>query len=480
VISENIKNIRFWPIMIAIFVGTFVCVLASTTINIALPILGNEFKTELSTVQWTLTGFLLATGTLAPTVGYLGEKISYKKLFLYSLIGFTLASGLCAISWDIHSLIVFRIIQGAFCGLIIPVTMAIVYQIIPKEKQAFAISLWGLAASLAPAFGPTISGWLLQSFAWQWLFIMNIPVGLIAIFLVAKYIPYYRLNVPKSFDLLGFITVIIGSASLLLAFGQGHSWGWGSSKIVGLFIIGCISLMLFIVRELSTKTPLLNIRVFRNGRYTLSLIITNILTISLYAGTLLAPVFLQKVQGVTAMNTGLLLLPSSFVMALVMPLAGKLYGRVGPRWLMSVGVIFLALGTLTLSWFSIDVSHTYIVIMMTIRNIGVALIMIPASNAAMELIPRELSGHAASIMNWTRNVMGSFAIAIFTSLLATRSLSHGTELMSVGDTNKIHIGQMAFTMSINDVFFITAIISILALPLALFIGKVKKSEPIKA
>jgi predicted MFS family arabinose efflux permease len=223
---------------------------------------------------------------------------------------------------------------------------------------------------------------------------------------------------------------------LLLAFGQGHSWGWGSSKIVGLFIIGGIPLMLFIVRELSTKTPLLNIRVFRNGRYTLSLIITNILTISLYAGTLLAPVFLQKVQGVTAMDTGLLLLPSSFVMALVMPLAGKLYGRVGPRWLMSVGVIFLALGTLSLSWFSSDVSHTYIVFMMTLRNIGVALIMIPAS--------------------------------------------YGTELMSVGDTNKIHIGQMAFTMSINDVFFITTIISILAFPVALFIGKVKKSEPIKA
>lgn len=308
-ISENNKNISFWPIMIAIFVGTFVCVLASTTINIALPILGNEFKAELSTVQWTLTGFLLATGTLAPTVGYLGEKISYKKLFLYSLIGFTVASGLCAIAWDINSLIVFRIVQGAFCGLIIPVTMTIVYQVIPKEKQAFAISLWGLAASLAPAFGPTISGWLLQSFAWEWLFIINIPVGIIAIFLVAKYIPYYRLSVPKSFDLLGFITVIIGSASLLLAFGQGHSWGWGSNKVISLFIVGSISLILFIIRELTTKTPLLNLRVFRNGCYTLSLIITNILTISLYAGTLLAPVFLQKVQGVTAIDTGLLLLP---------------------------------------------------------------------------------------------------------------------------------------------------------------------------
>ncbi|MCM3629112.1 DHA2 family efflux MFS transporter permease subunit [Paenibacillus glycanilyticus] len=474
--SSTDKNIRFWPIMIAIFVGTFVCVLASTTINIALPILGDEFNAELGTVQWTLTGFLLATGTLAPTVGYLGEKISYKYLFLYSLIGFTVFSALCAMAGNIHSLIAFRIMQGASCGLIIPATMAIIFQIIPKEKQAFAISLWGLSASLAPAFGPTISGWLLQSFAWQWLFIMNIPVGIIAIFLVMKFIPYYRLSVPKRFDFLGFITVIIGSASLLLAFGQGHSWGWESIKVVGLFIVGIISLILFIVRELTTKTPLLNIRVFSNGRYTLSLIITNILTISLYAGTLLAPVFLQKVQGITAMETGLLLLPSSFVMALVMPIAGKLYSRVGPRLLMSVGVVFLALGTLMLSLISIDISHMYIVLMMTIRNIGVALIMIPASNAAMELIPKELSGHASSIMNWTRNVMGSFAIAIFTSLLATRTLSYGTELAKEGYTNKFHISQIAFTMSINDVFFITAIISIIALPLALMVTKAKKPD----
>lgn len=133
-----------------------------------------------------------------------------QKLFLYSLFGFTLASVLCAIAWDIDSLIVFRILQGAFCGLIIPVTMAIVYHIIPKEKQAFAISLWGLAASLAPAFGPTISGWLLQSFAWQWLFIMNIPIGIIAIFLVAKYIPYYRLNVPKVLIFLGYFLSLLG------------------------------------------------------------------------------------------------------------------------------------------------------------------------------------------------------------------------------------------------------------------------------
>ncbi|RKP53042.1 DHA2 family efflux MFS transporter permease subunit [Cohnella endophytica] len=485
--SSN-QQVRFLPIMVAIFIGSFLCILASSTINIALEILKNHFETTLDTVTWTLTGFMLAMGTTAPIVGYLGEKISYKRLYLYSLIGFTLSSVLCAAAWDEYSLIAFRVLQGAFSGLIIPATMSIIYQIIPREKQAMAIALWGLASMMAPAFGPTLSGWLLQNYDWQWLFLMNVPVGIIGIWCVAKYIPYYRLNVPKSFDLLGFLTVILSSSSLLLALGQGHKWGWDSAKTLTLLVGGAIMLVLFIWRELTAQTPLLNLRVFRNGRYTLNLLIANILTISLYSGTFLTPVFLQRIQKVSAMDTGLILLPASLAMALVMPIVGKLYSVVGPRLLMAVGIVLLTVGTLTLSWLSIDVSHTYILLWMVVRNLGIALVMMPSSNAGMETVPRELSGHASSIMNWTRNVFGSFAIAIFTTLLATRSVHHGTALATGGDTDQVHISMMSFTMSVNDVYLIATFIAIAALPLALFVRKVKheptvpltKSEKVSA
>ncbi|RIE03153.1 DHA2 family efflux MFS transporter permease subunit [Cohnella faecalis] len=460
--------------MVAIFVGSFLVVLASATINIALPILVEHFDSSLGTVQWTLTGFMLAMGTTAPIVGYLGERFSYKRLFLYSLIGFTLASALCAAAWDIHSLIAFRVLQGAFSGLILPATMSVIYQVIPKEKQAMAVALWGLAAMLAPAFGPTLSGWLLQNFAWEWLFLMNIPIGIVAVLLVARYIPYYRLSIPKSFDAIGFITVIVSSSSLLLALGQGHNWGWDSAKVIGLLALGVLSLIAFIFRELTAKSPLLNLRVFRNGRYTISLVITNILTISLYSGTFLTPVFLQNIQHVSAMDTGLILLPASLVMALVMPIVGKLYGVIGPRWLMSAGIVLLAVGTLTLSWLSIDVPHSYIVWWMTVRNLGIALVMMPSSNAAMERIPAELSGHASSVLNWTRNVFGSFAIAVFTTMLASYSTSHATDMAMAGDTDKVHIASMAFTMSVNDVYVVATIVAVVALPLALLIGKAKK------
>ncbi|OMF20422.1 MFS transporter [Paenibacillus sp. FSL H8-0548] len=469
------QKVRFWPIMFAIFIGSFLCVLASATINLALEILTEHFETTLSSVQWTLTGFMLAMGTTAPIAGYLGERFSYRRLYLFSLIGFTLASVLCATAWNEGSLIVFRVLQGAFSGLIIPATMSIIYQIIPRERQAMAVAFWGLSAMLAPAFGPTISGWILEHMNWQWLFLMNIPIGLIAIGFVYAYIPYYRMNIPKSFDTIGFLTVIISSSSLLLALGQGGKWGWGSWEIISLFALGAVSLLIFIRQELTTETPLLNIRVFKNKRFTLNAVISNIITISLYSGTLLTPIFLQRIQNVSAMETGMILLPASLAMALLMPVVGKLYGILGPRWLMSAGIVLLTVGTLALSWLSLDVSHTYIIWWMIVRNIGIALVVMPSSNAAMEQIPAELSGHASAITNWTRNVFGSFAIAIFTTMLASRSLTHATNFMVAGDQDKLHIEMMSFTMSINDVYVVATLVAVVALPLSLFIGKVKQA-----
>ncbi|QHW34861.1 DHA2 family efflux MFS transporter permease subunit [Paenibacillus rhizovicinus] len=462
--------------MIAIFVGSFVCVLASSTINVALPVLQKHFDTTLGSIQWTLTGFMLAMGTIAPIVGYLGERFSYKRLFLVSLIGFTLSSALCAAAWDEYSLIAFRILQGIFSGLILPTTMAIIYQVVPRERQPMAIALWALSSMLAPAFGPTFAGWLLQEFDWQWLFLINIPVGIIGAVLVAAFIPYYRLSVPKNFDGLGFVTVIVGSSSLLLALGEGQKWGWSSAKIISLLVLGIVAIFAFVWRELTAKSPLLNLRVFANGRYTLNTIIVIILTISLYSGTFLTPVFLQQIQQVSTMDTGLILLPASLVMALIMPIIGKLYSSIGPRVLMCIGIVLLAVGTFMLSSLSIDVSHSYIVWWMLVRNLGISFVMMPASNASMETVPRDLSGHASSISNWTRNVFGSFAIAIFTAMLSSRGAHHGKALALAGDTDANHIQMQAFTMSVNDVYLLATFVVAVALPLALFVNTVKRSK----
>jgi EmrB/QacA subfamily drug resistance transporter len=467
----DVKNIRFWPVMIAIFFGSFLTILSISMINIALPVLMEDFHTSLNTIQWTLTGFMLSLGTVAPLSGYLGDKFGYKKVYLVAIIGFTIFSLLCGLAWSALSLIIFRIIQGIFSGLVLPATMTIIFQVVPKPKQAYAVSLWALSAMLAPAFGPTISGWLIQYFSWNWLFLCNVPIGILAIVLIIFMIPDYRISVAKSLDVPGLITVVLSSLSLLVALSEGHAWGWTSWRVVGLILFGLLNLALFIWRELQAAEPLLNLRVLKNTRYTITLVTTTIVTISLYSGTFLTPLFLQNVQHVTPLDTGLILLPASLAMAISMPIIGKLYTRLGPRMMSIPGILLIALGTLAVSWLSTSTPHAYIIFWMAVRNLGIAMTTMPTSNAGMEEISPMHSGHASAISNWVRNVFGSFAIALFSSMLATYVPSHAAELAKQGVGSKQTIQLLSFTMSVNDVYLVATIISLIALPFTFLVGK---------
>ncbi|MCZ8519218.1 MULTISPECIES: MDR family MFS transporter [Paenibacillus] len=465
------KSIAFWPVMIGIFFGSFLAILGVSTINVAIPVLMEDFDTGLDMVQWTLTGFMLATGIIAPITGYLGDRFSTKRLYVLALVGFTLMSGLCAAAWNIESLIAFRILQGVFSGMVMPTTMTIIYQVIPKDRQPFAISMWSLSAMLAPALGPTIAGWLIQLFDWHSLFLMNLPFGLIAVYVAMRNIPYYRMAQPKTFDLSGFVTVVLSSASLLVAFSNAHAWGWTSWQTLSLIGIGLLSLVLFVRRENRVAEPLLNLKVLQYPRFTYTLILSCIITVSLYSGTYLTPVFLQNIQHVSALDTGLILLPASLAMAIFMPITGKLYTKIGPMPLVITGILLMAVGTLAMAHLSVGVSHTYIILWMTVRNIGIALSTMPASNAGMEVIPRELSGHASSVNNWIRQGLGSFSIGLFTSMLASRVNVHSADLAQSGAVAQTAIGPEAFTMSVNDVYWVATIVVLIGLPFTLILRR---------
>ncbi|SDW96774.1 DHA2 family efflux MFS transporter permease subunit [Paenibacillus sp. CF384] len=475
---SSVPNVRFWPIMIAIFFGAFLSILGISTINVALSIFMQDFDASLSTVQWTLTGFMLSLGTVAPLTGYLGNRFGYKNLYLYAMVGFVVFSILCGFSWGIGSLITFRIIQGIFTGLVLPATMTIIFQVIPKERQPFAVSIWGLSAMLAPAFGPTISGWLIQQFSWRWLFFINVPIGIIAIVFIVAMIPNYRIGKATSLDKLGLATVVLSSVSLLIALSQGRQWGWDSGKTVGLFVLGAVMLVLFIWRELRTTNPLLDLRVFGNYRFSITLLANTIITISLYSGTLLVPLFLQNVQQISPMDTGLILLPSSLIMALTMPLAGKIYPRFGAKWLTIGGLVLIVIGSYEMTHMHNDTSHLYIIFWMAVRNLGVSFAAAATSTAGMEEIQPQMVGHASSVTNWIRNVGGSFAIALFTSLLASHTITHVTELTTAGTESANLIPLFGFTMSVNDVFMVATYIAVAALPFTFLIRKqARRTQP---
>ncbi|MBN1037673.1 MFS transporter [Clostridium botulinum] len=464
------KEIPFWSVMFAIFLGVFLGTFNMSAINIALPTFIQSFNSSLDSVKWILTGFMLATGAACPLAGYLGEKFSCKKLYLFALIGFTLSSILCSLSVNIFMLVTFRVIQGIFSGLIIPTTMTIIYQVISKEKHAFAVSLWSMASMLAPALGPTLSGWIVQYYSWKVIFMVNVPIGIIAIILVICFIPQYNLSKANSFDFIGFTAVIILSLSILIAFSEGTVWGWASIKTISLIIIGIISLAIFVHRELKIRYPALNIRVFKFRKYTISIIAISIVTMALYAGTLLTPLYLQNSQHLSTLDTGLILLPPSLTMALMMPIVGTLYNRIDPRILIMIGICFMALGSWKMSDLRYDTSHSYIVFWMTIRYIGISFSTMPITNSGMSIIPKALSGHASSINNWLRQVFSSLAIGIFSSLLVIRTEYH-TKMLDNSSSAYSLVKEKAFTMGINDIYFISTIIVLIGLPLSFMLKK---------
>ncbi|MEJ8544744.1 DHA2 family efflux MFS transporter permease subunit [Brevibacillus borstelensis] len=472
--QQTQKPMKFMPIIVAIFMGNFLSLLNSNTINIALPVLQKEFASDLSVVQWTLTGFMLALGTFAPTSGYFGERFSYKRLYIFALLGMTVASVLCALSWNAPMLIAFRIVQGAFCGIIVPASMTMIFQIIPRHQQSAAMSIWIAASIVAPAIGPTYAGWLIQHGSWKWLFWTNVPLGLLAIVVAFFFIPYYRLKVPKGFDLWGLLTVIAASSLLLITLSQGSSWGWSSASTLLCLGGGLLALALFLWREMSIESPLLQLKVFLNRRFTSTVILLCIVMINFFSGMLLVPVFLQDVQGHSPLDTGMILLPSTLAMAIMSLVVGRLYKVVGPMPLLLVGVLLMAAGNLPLAWLQIDSSSAYTLLWMTVRSLGLALVLMPATTAGMEEISREYTGHASSIQNWLRNVFVSFGVALFTTLLASRTADHAARLTD-GDGGP-HLAQLSTTMGINDLNILSTLIVVLALPFVFAIRSKRKKE----
>lgn len=458
--SSEQRSGPFWSVVIAIFFGNFMAVLSTTTVNVALPVFMTHFHAELNTVQWMMSGFMLATGVIAPIIGFMGDKLSYKRLYVFALLGFTFTSALCAFAWSMQSLIVFRIIQGLCSGIIMPTTMTIIYQVIQKEKQALAIGLWSVSAMLAPAFGPTLGGWLTEYFGWPYLFMMNVPIGIAAVVFAIKYIPYYRMSAGKKLDVIGFIAVIIGTSSLLIAFSEGHNWGWESWKTIGLIGFSVIVVLYFIIRTLSVSNPLLNLRVFKIPHFTYSLVVNCIITISLYTATFLVPIYMQKIQNSTTLHTGLIMLPGSLAMALFSFLVGKMYNKVGPFRLIITGTIVMALSTWMLSKSSLATGLMFITVWLTIRYVGIALSNMPVTNAGMSAVPAMFTGHASAVTNWIRQGTAALSVSIFSSILTTRTAAH---IREIGATTS-NAPNIALSKSIQELFMIGTVLVLAAIP----------------
>ncbi len=497
-----------WTGLLVLVLGAFMSILDGSIINVALPRLMAIFGVTPDEIQWVMTAYLLTSGVVVPVTGYLGDRFGYKRVYIYSLAAFTVGSALCGAAWSNNSLIVFRVIQALGGGMLIPLSMSIIFRMVPREKIGMAMGVWGIAATMAPAVGPTLGGYLVDYYNWQLIFTINIPVGVIAVILSYIFIDETPLLKGLKFDIIGSALSCAGLFLLLLALSQGQDEGWTSQYIVTLFVLAGFLLLVFCLWELYVPHPMLDIRLFTNGVFAASTVAMSMTTIAMFAAIFLVPLYCQSLQGLTPMQTGLLMMPMALATGFMMPISGKLFDKVGALPLGLVGMAVAVAFTYKLSFITLETSFFELQLILVLRAVGLGLCMMPISTAGMNTIPPVLVGRASAINNLFRQISASLGIAYMTYIMLDRQARHsawlsdgiswtspaavetyqrlntvasssfgpGTgDVLALGYMNML-VQKEAMVQGIGDALLISALIGLLTIPLMFPLRKKRVEE----
>ncbi|MDU1528548.1 MAG: DHA2 family efflux MFS transporter permease subunit [Staphylococcus warneri] len=495
------KGITRGKILAAMLFGMFIAILNQTLLNVALPKINTEFNISASTGQWLMTGFMLVNGILIPISAFLFNKYSYRKLFIIGLVLFTIGSLICAISMNFPVMMSGRILQAIGAGILMPLGSNVIVTIFHPEKRGVAMGTMGIAMILAPAIGPTLSGYIVQNYDWNLMFYGMFFIGLVAIAVGFFWFRLYQRTTNPKADVPGIIYSTIGFGALLYGFSEAGNKGWGSTEIVSMFIIGIIFIALFVIRELRMKAPMLNLEVLKYPTYTLTTVINMIVMMSLYGGMILLPIYLQNLRGFSALDSGLLMLPGALVMGALGPIAGKLLDTIGIKPLAIFGIGVMTYATWELTKLNMDTPYLSIMGIYVLRSFGMAFIMMPIMTAGMNALPARLISHGNAFVNTMRQLAGSIGTAILVTVMTTQTTNHvaafGEELDKTNPMVQDHmrelaqqfggeqgamkvllqyVNKLASVEGINDAFIIATIISLVALILSFFLQSKKKAD----
>ncbi|MDM5156740.1 DHA2 family efflux MFS transporter permease subunit [Bacillus sp. DX1.1] len=419
-----LPNVNVKAVITVLILGMFVSILNQTIINVALPPLMNEFNVSTSTAQWLITGFMLVNGILVPISAFLVSRFTYRKLFVAAMLFFTVGSIVCAVSGNFTMMMTGRVIQAVGAGILMPVGMNIFMTLFPPHKRGAAMGLLGVAMILAPAIGPTVTGWVIENYNWNLMFYAMFAIGLIITLLALKFFTLVQPVTKTKLDMFGVISSSIGLGSLLYGFSEAGNNSWSSAEVVISLIIGVIGLALFIWREMTTDNKMLDLHVFKYPTFTFTLLINAIVTMALFGGMLLLPVYLQNIRGFTPIESGLLLLPGSLIMGIMGPIAGKLFDKYGIRPLAVVGLAITTYATYEFTKLSMDTPYSVIMTDYIIRSFGMSFIMMPIMTAGMNALPMRLISHGTATQNTSRQVAGSIGTAILITIMTQQTTAH--------------------------------------------------------
>jgi DHA2 family multidrug resistance protein len=436
-----------WVLAGAVMLAPFMEVLDTTITNVALPHIAGNLSASIDESTWVLTSYLVSNAIFLPLSGWFSSLFGRKNFYLGCVIFFTVSSFLCGLAPNIQSLVLFRILQGAGGGALQPISQSILIESFPLNKRGMAMAMFGMVVITAPIIGPTLGGWLTDRYSWRWVFFINIPVGMLAVFLamlLVKDPPYFiRKKIGEGFriDYIGLGLIALGLAALQIVLDKGEREDWLDSHFIVTFSVICVvCLATAVFWELRQKDPVIKLRMLKDRNFALGVFMMYALGFSLYGSTVLLPIFLQNLMGYNALTSGLALSPGAVITMFTMPLVGFLMTRVQARWLIIGGLVIGAVGLFRMANFNLQISFSDAVSARNIMSAGLGFLFIPINTAAYYYIAKTETDYASGIINLARNLGGSTGISFVTTMLARRAQFHQNILVShVTETNPLYI-----------------------------------------
>lgn len=483
--EQETTKFKTGPILTVLLIGAIAAILNQTVLNVALPTLTTELDISTATAQWLITLYMLVNGIFVPITAFLMARFSTRQLFFTSMIVFSIGTMLCGAAPNFGILLTGRVVQAIGAGIIMPLLISVVFRLFPMEKRGAAMGIVGVAIMFAPAVGPTLSGLLITTLSWRYIFFAILPFSLAALigsFFVLKNVSEPR---PAKLDIPGVITSTFGFGGILYGFGSAGKAGWSSMTVIISLIIGGIFLVLFVLRQLNAKEPLIDLKIFKSVEFTFTIIISFFVNGVTYAAMILLPIYLQSNRGMTALESGLFLLPGSIAMAIMSPIAGRIYDRYGIKWIGVFGTVVLVGTTAVYTNLTYASGIAFLVSIYVIRSIGLTFLTMPLTTAGLNALPSKLHGDGTAMQNTLQAIAAAIGTAVMTTIMTTQTnLFVAKEMLNTAGGNPTAkelsmISSDGLLYGINSAFLGATVFSIIALivmiMLALSINKRNKT-----
>ncbi len=509
------RVVNKWAIAVAVALGALLEVIDTSIVNVALTDMQNSFGATLTQVSWVVSSYAVANVIILPLTAWLGNRFGKKRYFIWSLIGFTIASALCGMAQNLPMLIVARVLQGLMGGGLLAKAQAILFENFPKEEQASAQGLYGAIVIAGPTIGPTQGGYLTTNVDWRWIFYINLPVGITAVLLCLAFLPEdegERDTNPVDWTALAMLAAGLGCLQTMLEEGQSDLW-FDSPFIIVMLAIAIFGLVTFVWRQLVSKRPVVDLRVLRYRSLAAGSLLSIVVGVSLYGAIFAVPIFAQSMLGYTSQQTGVLLLPGALASAFAMPIVGMMLKRMDARLLLVIGGLILTIGMVWLANLSPQTGADDLFWPLIVRSFGTVMMFLPLSMATLGPIPKKDISNATGFYNLTRQLGGSIGVALLSTLLERReafhravlveklsSIAQGTldrvdtyaaRFLAAGrsaDDAHLHalklldgiVNVQAAVISFGDCFWATSALVLVTLPLVIMLGKPARGVKVDA